>query len=251
MLPTTREEMPGQEPGQFDAGDVAAERAASAAEIAAQSAQRAASAAERVGAWMALLVSRATQTPPTQALPEGTPEAMQRVESSQLHHRPGQGIASNIKRAATSVGQRISDLSDGRYGLEAAGSSKAEIRSAKKAQKRLERQVRKEIKAEQARGEVRWFPWVVGMSLGLVVGTVGVVYWQRRRLQRLWGQTSQRLQQATGEMRQRLEASRQQPPMMQPGMSAETPEYKRRDSVDSLSDTMNQQVNGRMETPLP
>ena len=249
MLPTTMGERSEREFDQPDTADVAAERAASAAEIAAQAASRAASAAERVGAWMALLVSRATQQPQAQAVSGVTPASMQEASVSQSQRRPGKRITENIKRAATSVGQRIGDLSDGRYGLEAAP-SKAETRAAQKAQKRLERRVRKEVKAEQSGGEVRWFPWMVGMSLGLAAGVIAVAYWQRRRLQRMWGQTSQRVQQATGEMRQRLEASRQPSTMRPSDISPEPPEYTRRNAGDTISDIMNQQVNGRQETPL-
>ncbi len=249
MLPTTMGERSEQEVEQPGTADVAAERAASAAEVAAQAASRAASAAERVGAWVALLVSRATQPPQAQAIAGVTPETMQAAEAVQPQHRPGKSIAERIKRAVTVVGQRISDFSDGRYGLEAAP-SKAETRAARKAQKRLERRARKKVKAEQPGGEVRWFPWMVGMSLGLVVGMIAVAYWQRRRLQRMWGQTSQRLQQATGEMRQRLEAGRLPPTMRPPDSSPETPESTRRSAGNAVSDVMNQQVNGRQETPL-
>ncbi|HEY7355327.1 MAG TPA: hypothetical protein VH590_02640, partial [Ktedonobacterales bacterium] len=173
--------------------DLPAERAALAAEAASLAAQQTAGAVERLGGLLALLASRTLQPSPVQApqvsLPESALAALQPESSKQ---RPG--VTENIKRAAMTVGQRISDLSDGRYGLEAQA-PKAETKQEKKLEKRLERQARKAARAEQPGAGVRWLPWAVGLSLGLVIGVVGVAYWQRRRLQEVWTQTSQRVQQ--------------------------------------------------------
>ncbi|HEY7358822.1 MAG TPA: hypothetical protein VH590_20205, partial [Ktedonobacterales bacterium] len=169
--------------------DLPAERAAIAAEAASLAAQRTAGAVERLGGLLALLASRAPQPSPVQAPQVGLPEsALVALQPESGKQRPG--VTENIKRAAMTVGQHISDLSDGRYGLEAQA-PKAETKQEKKLEKRLERQARKAAKAEQPGAGVRWLPWAVGLSLGLVIGVVGVAYWQRRRLQEVWTQTSQ------------------------------------------------------------
>ncbi len=220
--------------------DFSAERAADAAEAASVAAQRAANAVDRLGGWLALLASRAPQTPLAPAPRESVPEAAFGENSPQGH-----GVTENIKRAAVTVGQRLSDFSDGRYGLEAQP-PKAETKLGKKAQKRLERQIRAEAKAEQAGSSVRWFPWMLGMSIGLVLGLVGVAYWQRRRLQDFWEQTSQRRQRAIEETRQPLERGAA-PTSMQanlpPGVSRSTP-----GELSVPTDENNQPANGRLES---
>src|SRR5262245_58038982 len=109
-MPTTLGDVPETLPGQPDSADLAAERAASAAEAAARAAQSAAGAVERLGARIAVFMSRVSQMP------------------------------------------------------------RAETKPGKQDRKRLKRQARKEAKAEQPGADVRWFPWVIGMSLGLLIG---------------------------------------------------------------------------------
>ncbi len=225
--------------------DLPAERAAIAAEAASLAAQRAAGAVERLGGWLALLASRTPQPSPVQAPQVGVPEsaltALQPAGGKQ-----GAGVTGSIKRAAMKVGQRISDLSDGRYGLEAQP-PKAETKREKKAEKRLERRARKEAKAEQPGAGVRWLPWAVGLSLGLVIGVVGVAYWQRRRLQDMWTQTSQRVQQTTEAMRQRLESSRAQPQPSQTSIAPEAPALGSLGSTTPMGES-DRPVNGRIES---
>jgi hypothetical protein len=229
--------------------DFAAERAANAAEVASLAAQRATKTAERLGGWLALLASRAPQTPLARVPQEIVSEAAPGAALQQDNGIQSPGITEHIKRAAMTMGQSISDFSDGRYGLETQA-PEAETRSGKKAQKRLDQQMLKEAKAEQFGSGVRWFPWMLGMSLGLVIGLVGVAYWQRRRLQDLWEQTSHRMQRTTERVRQPLESSNTPSKTfyvnLPPGTTRSTP-------LDSPvpSDESSQQVNGRIESILP
>lgn len=228
--------------------DLSAERAAIAAESAAQAAQRAAGMMERLGGWMALLAGRAPQAPlrvPEALAPEASLAAALERESGEH----GKGVTEGLRRAAMTVGQRVSDLSDGRYGLEAQP-PRAGTKQTKKAEKRLKRWAEKEARAEQPGSGVIWFPWMVGLSLGLVVGLVGVAYWQRRRLQDMWAQTSRRVQQTTETMRQRLETSRTEPQTIQPDIPSATPNVTPFGSAGRATE-IDRQVNGRMEPTLP
>jgi hypothetical protein len=244
-MSTILEDMPMMS-GLPGGADLSTEHVASTAAAASQAAQIAAGAIERLGGWLALLASRAPQMP-IQAQQMAIPEVALAAAREEEGGKPGKGMAENIKRAAMTVGQRVSELSDGRFGLEAQP-SRAETRQEKKAEKRLKRQARKEAKAEQVASGVHWLPWGVGLSLGLMIGLVGVAYWQRRRLQEMWGQTSQRMQQTTETMRQRLEASRN-PPLTTPAdMSAGA---SNRPTLGSAAPATDQQVNGRMQSTLP
>ncbi len=225
--------------GQPYRAELSAERAASAAEAASQAAQSAASTVERLGGWLALLASRAPQAV--------IPEAALAAPPEQEHGRMGKGVAETIKRTAKTMGQRLSDLSEGHYGLETQP-PKAKTKLGKKAAKRLERQAREAAKAEQPGAEMSLFPWAVGLSLGLVIGLAGVAYWQRRRLQAMWGQTSHRMQQTTEHMRQRLEASRARPQTIQSDIPAATPGFT---PLGSAAPAADQPINGRKETSLP
>ncbi|HEY7125987.1 MAG TPA: hypothetical protein VH540_18685 [Ktedonobacterales bacterium] len=173
--------------------------------------------------------------------------------------KPKSSITGALKRAATTVGERINELSDGRYGLEPAQPKEEE-----KTTKRLQKQKRKATQATEKSSRVSGLAWTIGLSLGLVAGLLGVAYWQRRRLQRIWGETSQRMQQATEELRQRFEAQRKArprvaewdfPPEMkqggqvgnsQVGTSAEAP-FTPPGSSASRTD-LGQQTNGRVES---
>jgi hypothetical protein len=226
--------------------DFPAERAAVAAEAASLAAQRAAGAVERVDRWLALLASRTPQPVSLQARQGGMPEAALAQPPAPEEGKQGGGAAGAIKRTAMRMGQRLSELSDGRYGLKTQP-PRAETKQEKKAEKRLERLARKEAKAEQPGAGVRWLPWAVGLSLGLVIGVVGVAYWQRRRLQDMWTQTSQRVQQTTEVMRQRLESSRAQP---QPGQASIAPEATSLGPLGSTTQVSesDRQVDGRIES---
>lgn len=228
--------------------DVSAERAANAAEAASLAAQRTASAVERLGGWMALLASRAPLTPLAQTPREIVPEAALGPALERENARQSAGVTGNIKRAALTVGQRMSDLSDGRYGLEAQP-PKAETKPGKKAQKRLEQQMRKEAKAEQFGSGVSWFPWMLGMSVGLVIGLVGVAYWQRRRLQDVWERTTHRMPRATEGVGQPLESSPTPSTILRPNLPTGTTRSTPLGSPAS-TDESNQQVNGRNESIL-
>lgn len=245
LLEDESETMIGQPPG----ADVSAERAANAAEAASLAAQRAASAVERLGGWLALLANRAPQMPLAQAPRERVPEAAFGAGLERENGTQGHGVTDNIKRAAMTVGQRISDLSGGRYGLEVQP-PKAETKPGKKARKRLERQIREGAKAEQFGAGVRWFPWMLGMSLGLVIGLVGVAYWQRRRLQEFWERTSQRMQHASEGVGRPLESGSTRSTMLQPNMPT-GPSYASPFGAPASTDESNQQANGRRESILP
>jgi hypothetical protein len=132
---------------------------------------------------------------------------------------PGRKVASSLKRAATRVGERINDLSDGRYGLET-----ERMKQAKKEAKHLSRQERKAVKQAEKASRGSGAAWAVGLSLGLVIGLLGMAYWQRRRLQRLWGETSQRMRASTEELLQRFDAQRGA--VSQPGAFGITPEAR-------------------------
>ncbi len=245
-MPSLFEDMPEMSTAHPSSADVSAERAASAAEAASRAAQSAAGAVERLGSWMALLVSRAPQTSPDEAPQGGISGAALVVAKDSEHEKQGAGVTEKLQRAAKMAGQRISEVSEGRFGL-AARPSKTETKYRKKAEKRLERQAWKEAKAEQPGANMKWFPWILGMGLGLVIGLLGVAYWKRQRLQAIWERTSHRMQQATDGMRQRLEASHQSLPTMQPGLSEGTSHVSPSSSAVSSSE-MNQQVNGRLES---
>lgn len=248
-MPTTLEDEPEISLGQPPGADLSTERAASAVEAASLAAQSAASAVERLGGWLALLASRLPQTPAASTPQAIAPEAAPVPAPERENGKQSRGVTENLKRTAVTVGQRISDLSDGRYGLEAQ-TPKDETRQGKKAQKRLERQLRKEARAEQVGAGVRWFPWMIGMSLGLGLGLIGVAYWQRRRLQDVWDQTSQRMQRATEGTRQRLESEYQQAPSAQSNLPTGMPRSTSWGSSAPTNEN-NQPVNGRMESTLP
>lgn len=229
--------------------DLSAERAASAAEAAAQAAQSAAGMMERLGGWVALLATRAAPPTPVQPSQAVTPEAALAAALRQEGGKEGKGVTEALRRAAMMVGQRVSDLSDGRYGLETQP-PRAETKQEKKAAKRLERRAQREAKEEQPGAGVSWLPWVLGLSLGLVIGLAGVAYWQRRRLQDMWEQTSRRMQQATEGMRQRMETSRSQPQTVQTDIPTATPGFTPLGSAAPVTD-LEQQTNGRMEPTQP
>ena len=245
-MPGLFEDMPETSTAHPSSADLSAEHAASAAEAASRAAQSAAGAVERLGAWMALLVSRAPQTSPGEVPQGGISGAALVVAKDSEREKQGAGVTEKLQRVAKIAGQRISEVSEGRFGL-AAEPSKAETKYSKKAEKRLERQAWKEAKAEQPGANVNWFPWMLGMSLGLLIGLLGVAYWKRQRLQAIWERTSHRMQQATGEMRHQREVSHQQLPTMQPDISAGAPHFSPPSSSISSSE-MNQQVNGRLES---
>lgn len=227
-----------QRSGLQSAADLAAERAAFAAEAAAQAAQRAVGLMERAGAWMGLLINRAAQQEPALMAP------MAKVSEPEAG---AGGITDKFKRAAASVSERISDWSDGRYGLTSQQPDKKAMKAAKKSAKQSERLVEKAAKESAKHSEARWFPWMIGLSIGLIVGLIGVAYWQRQRLQHLWGETSQRVQQATDTMRQRIETSRSPNPEMLPrDMPTATPNFRPLGSAASVSDA-DQTTNGRRE----
>ena len=245
-MPSLFEDMPEMSTAHPSSADASAERAASAAEAASRAAQSAAGAVERLGSWMALLVSRAPQASPGEA-PQGVISgAALVVAKDSEHEKQSAGVTEKLQRAAKMAGQRISGVAEERFGL-VAQPSKAEARQEKKALKRLERQAWQEAKAEQPGANMKWVPWMLGMSLGLVVGLLGVAYWKRQRLQAIWERTSHRMQQATDEMRHRREASHQSLPTMQSGLSEGTPHVSPSGSAVSSSE-MNQQVNGRLES---
>ncbi len=229
--------------------DLSAERAAEAAEVAAQAAQRAVGVLERVTGWIPLLANRAPEPTPLQSLQ--APVVLPAREEEGL----GKRVPRVLRRAAMNVGQSVNDLSDGRYGLETQA-PKMETKPEKKAGKRIERRARREAKEEQPASGVSWLPWVAGLSLGLVFGLVGVAYWQRRRLQSLWQQTSHRMQQAAEDVRQRMESNRSDQPQLRrppgspmiqadvrPGTSTFTPLGSSAPATET-----DQQVNGRKES---
>jgi hypothetical protein len=221
-----------------------AERAAEAAEVAAEAAQSAAGLVERMSGWVSALAGRAGQPVPVQPVAAPGAEVVREPE------RIKGGVPGALKRTALKVSQRVSELSDGRFGLKAKA-PKVETRPEKKALRRLERQARKEAKEAQPGAGVRWLPWTIGLSLGLALGLIGVAYWQRRRLQQLWGQASHRMQQAAEEARQRFEASRARAPQpAESGMPPGTPGFTALGPTPSASD-VEQQGNGRMETTSP
>lgn len=219
------------------ASALAAERAAGAAESAAEAAGRAAGAMENMGEWMARLASQS-----------GSP-ALAGAEAAEMQARIGKGGPGVIKRGVIAIGQRVSELSDGRYGLSVQPEGKARNKSA---ENQLARHKRQLARAASTEAKAAWFPWMLGLSLGLVIGMIGVAYWQRRRLQRFWGQTSQRAQHATEGLRQRLDASRSARP---PGAPSEAAMGRVPEPVDYTPPgspradmTIDQQVNGRVES---
>lgn len=248
--------------------DLSAERAAEAAELAADAAQRAVGLMERMSGWigtLAMRVPQAAQQPPLAELSAGTrrrlrsvgqaPGMMPVAEVTPAEEGAAGGMTGALKRAAMTVGERISEWSDGRYGLET-GQAR-EVQKAAKARRRKEqrqeRQARRAAKESERRQRVSWLPWVIGLSLGLMIGLVGVAYWQRQRLQRVWGQTSQRMQQATESMRQRLEASRGAGSRStlrqttQPGAPQETTTFTPFGSAAPVTD-IGQQGDGKRES---
>lgn len=244
------------------AADLSAERAADAAEVAADAAQRAVGLLERVGGWVGLLANRAAQPgsdqPPVAQTTPVSKRAAKRsrreaviVPAAELTPEEAAasgGMMGTLKRAALTAGERINEWSDGRYGLEPQKPEKHATKAQKKAIKRRERLMEQAAKEAERTSGVSWLPWAVGLSLGLVVGLVGVAYWQRRRLQELWGETSQRMQQATENVRQRFEANRG--PISQtvhqdvpPG----TPNFRSLGSAAPATD-LDEQRNGRLES---
>lgn len=213
------EEMPGSEPVAparwyrpvTSSADIAAERAALAAEAASDAAQRAVGLMERVGTLLRVQASRAAlpaesvTVPVSQARPAvaGSAALPEALLTEEEQAGPGRKVASTLKRTVTRVGERINELSDGRYGLET-----TPPKEEKKAAKRIQRQERKAAKQAEKSSGVSGLAWAIGLSLGLTLGLLGVAYWQRRRLQRIWGETSQRMQQATEDLRQRFDAQR-------------------------------------------
>src|SRR5579883_2951338 len=141
---------------------------------------------------------------------------------------------------------------DGRYGLKVQQEQEEE-KQGKRTERRAARQKRR--MAEEVAPpstSARWFPWALGLSLGLLIGMIGVAYWQRRRLQQFWGQTSQRAQHVTEGIRQRIEASRGSSLQATPSegatkISPGTPAFTALGSSESETD-IDQQANGRVES---
>ncbi len=248
---------PAQRAGLQSAADLAAERAAFAAEAAAQAAQRAAGLMERVGAWIGLTTNRAAQQEPTLPATPATPMAGRAVSTrsraamaapvAEVSPETG-GITSRLKQRAINIGERISDWSDGRYGLKPQEPDKRATKALKKRNKQRERRAKQRAKEAAKRSNVSWFPWVIGMSIGLVVGLIGVAYWQRQRLQHLWGETSQRVQQARENMRQRIEASRSPGQQTLPRDVPPAPSnFTSLGSVSPVTD-VDRPANGRLES---
>ncbi len=186
------------------------------------------------------------------AMLEDTPELLTdlpaRAERSAARAASAAETASHAAQRAASAVERLSaSLTSGRSELEAKP-ARAEKKQEKKAAKRLERQIREEARARQPGARMSWFPWAVGLSLGLVIGLVGVAYWQRRRLQTLWGQTSRQVQQRTETLRQRLQASRPQPQPRQSEVPAGTPNFR---TLGSTAPGTDQPIGGRREPSLP
>jgi hypothetical protein len=218
--------------------DLSVERAAEAAEAAAAAAERAAGAMEYMSSRMGLL--------PPAAVPALTDAELERIQG-----RPGKGGPGAIKRGVMAVGERISELSDGQYGLKVERGQEAE-QPDKRKERRRARQERRLAEEAASTTSAKWFPWVLGLSLGLVIGMIGVAYWQRHRLQQFWGQTSQRAQHVTEGIRQRIEASRSTssqatPPEATTKTSPETPTFTAFGTSGSETD-VDQQVNGRVES---
>lgn len=146
------------------------------------------------------------------------------------------------------LGERVNDWSDGRYGLEPQKLDKKAGKAKKKSDKQRERLAEKAAKEAAKSSGVRWLPWMIGLSIGLVFGLVGVAYWQRQRLQHLWGETSQRARQATDNMRQRIEASRSPiPQTIRQDVPPTTPNFTPLGSVPPVTD-IDQPGNGRLES---
>lgn len=245
--------------GQWEtAADVSAERAAFAAEAAAQAAQRAVGLMERVGGWVGLLASRAPeQELVTTAAPVAERAAtaagmaalaIPAAEASSPEAGASRGVTNRLKQVAMNLGERVNDWSDGRYGLEPQKLDKKAGKAKKKSDKQRERLAEKAAKEAAKSAGVRWLPWVIGLSIGLVFGLVGVAYWQRQRLQHLWGETSQRARQATDNMRQRIEASRSPiPQTLQQDVPPTTPNFTPLGSATPVTD-VDQPGNGRLES---
>ena len=238
--------------------DLAAERAADAAESAAQAAQSAVGLMERIGAWVGLLVNRAAQQEPVLPATAVTPMAGRAASVrgraamvaplAEASSPEGDGITSRLKQRAINIGERISDWSDGRYGLKPQEPGKRATKAQKERNKQRERRAKQAAKEAAKRSNVSWFPWVIGMSIGLVVGLIGVAYWQRQRLQRLWGETSQRVQQARDTMRQRVEASRSPGQQTLPrDVPPATSNFTPLGSASPMTD-VDQPTNGRLES---
>jgi len=249
---------PEQRSGLQSAADLAAERAAFAAEAAAQAAQRAAGLMERVGAWMGLTTNRAAQQEPMLPATAAAPMAGRAVSTrgrpvmeapvAEVSSPEAGGITGRLKQAAINVGERIGEWSDGRYGLKPQKPDKKTAKATKKRNKQRERRAKEAAKEAAKRSNVSWFPWVIGMSIGLVVGLIGVAYWQRQRLQHLWGETSQRVQQARDTMRQRIEASRSPGQQTLPrDIPPATSNFTPLGSVPPVTD-VDQPTNGRLES---
>ena len=243
-----------QRSGLQSAAELAAERAAFAAEVAAQAAQRAVGLMERVGAWVGLPTSRITQQEPTAVTPmagravstRGKTVIVAPVAEVSSPEDAG-GITGRLKQRALSLGERIGEWSDGRYGLKPQKPDKKAAKAAKKRNKQRERRAKEAAKEAAKRSNVSWFPWMIGMSIGLVIGLIGVAYWQRQRLQHLWGETSQRVQHATDTMRQRIEASRSPGQQTLPrDMPTTTTNFTSLGSTPAVRD-LDQPTNGRQE----
>ncbi len=239
--------------------DLAAERAADAAESAAQAAQSAVGLMERIGAWVGLMLNRTAQQEPLLPATAITPMAERAVSTrgraalmippAEVSSPEGAGITSRLKQRAINIGERISDWSDGRYGLKPQEPDKRAAKAQKKRSKQRERRAEQAAKEAAKRSNVSWFPWVIGMSIGLVVGLIGVAYWQRQRLQHLWGETSQRVQQARENMRQRIEASRSPGQQTLPRDVPPAPSnFTSLGSVSPVTD-VDRPANGRLESP--
>ncbi len=267
------EEMTGYEPAAparwyrpfSSVADLSAERAAVAAEAASDAAQRAVGLMERMGSVLRLQASRAALPSEPAALPVSQPSARAAVAGRGMlpetllaegEEQAGTGrkVTSSLKRTVTRVGERINELSDGRYGLEP-----EQPKEEKKSTKRRQQQKLKAKKETEKSSRVSGLAWTIGLTLGLVIGLMGVAYWQRRRLQRLWGETSQRMQQATEELRQRFDAQRKASPQMaewdfppemkQAGQAGTSPEAPFTQFGSSAPHTeLGQQTNGRVES---
>lgn len=245
--------------------DLSAERAAVAAEAASDAAQRAVGLMERMGSVLRLQASRAALPGEPVAVPVSQPSARMAVAGRGMPSEAplaegeeqagtGRKVASSLKRTVTRVGERINELSDGRYGLEP-----EQPKEEKKSTKRRQQQKLKAKKETEKSSRVSGLAWTIGLTLGLVVGLMGVAYWQRRRLQRLWSETSQRMQQATDELRQRFDAQRRAsqqqtewdfpPEMKQAGQAGTSPDAPLPPPGSSSPRTnLGQQTNGRVES---
>lgn len=265
--------------------DLSAERATTAAEAAADAAQQAVGLMERLTGRAGVLAPRGAPAVPEQPVASVGPQAGGRFSLAALRRLPEQraeataaqavgeptgGVSEKLKRAAAAANERINEWSEGRYGLtmeQPKAEKKAEKRAEKLEKRRTPCSVRKaaaraQKAAEQAEkaSQASWLPWMIGLSLGLLAGLFGVAYWQRRRLQEVWGQTSQRVQQAGEEVRQRFEALRSSQQSSQAGAASGqagqqvggtgSVAFRSLGSAASVAD-LDESVNGLAESKMP